>query len=200
MKLNFWNNEKVPKEAGKVLLPRSEFIKKAKGRFLAAFDAHYRTYKKPHSVSIYKTAIVFVALFALLAGASAYADTNNVAVTSPLYPLKRLNENVRLALASPEGKADIQATLVTRRADEINDLQTSEPSSTEISVLRKELQATIQASIEDEAKADPQGTKVGAFCGRLLSALQISSSVTSIEWSLYPRAMERVETKCGQYE
>lgn len=122
-----------------------------KERFLTAFDASplaTHAYERPPYISIFfKTGIGVMAALCVAVGVSAYADNANVAATSPLYPLKRLSENVQLALTPTQGKAQLQATFAVRRASEIDALQTSNPTSTLIPQLTSDLDQDISSSL-----------------------------------------------------
>jgi hypothetical protein len=152
--MNFFysKNKKLPSAAQKGLLPRKEFMAQGKGRFLAAFDASEfardkRSVRPAYLTLFFKAGIGAIALFCVAAGVSAYADTANVSPASPLYPLKRLSESVRVVLAPAPEKAQLQATFAVRRADEIAALQTSAPSSTLIPKLTTDLDQDISSSL-----------------------------------------------------
>jgi hypothetical protein len=158
MKFFISKNKKLPPAAQKGLLPREEFMTKGKERFLAVYDASDLARNAQHARPAYVTAffrvgIGVLAVLAIGVGLSAYADTANVAVTNPLYPLKRISENVRLALAPAAEKPQLQATFAVRRADEIAELQASSPSSTLIPQLTHDMEQDIDASLLASANA-----------------------------------------------
>ena len=126
MRSNFFNKEKLPNGFRKILLPRRKFLNASKGAFLAVYDIRYRHMLRPssHLPSIYRLSISLVALVAIsTAGASVYADNQNVPADSPLYPLKRLSESVQIVLASSADKPQLQAKLAARRGEEIAQLE-----------------------------------------------------------------------------
>jgi hypothetical protein len=88
---------------------------------------------------------------------SAYADTANVAADSPLYPLKRLTENVQLALTPVSSQGQLEATLATRRAHEIDDLSVRKPSSTLIGSLSLDFQSDVSSSLKDIGSGKGKG-------------------------------------------
>ncbi|HVM76894.1 MAG TPA: DUF5667 domain-containing protein [Candidatus Paceibacterota bacterium] len=136
----------------KLLHPDRDFAAEAKERYLAAFDARHGTRpeavrRAPHAWA--KVLIAAAACAAIMMSVSAYADTANVAADNPLYPLKRLSENVRLALAPQGEQAEIQVSLADRRANEIEDLSVRKPTSTIIAKLSLDLQDAVSSSLGD---------------------------------------------------
>ncbi len=136
----------------KIVYPSEQFTQKAKGRFLATFDAKHGTRPQPagHRMTAWaKAFIVIGALAAVMVSVSAYADTANVAADNPLYPFKRLSENVRLALTPKNEQAQVEASLAVRRANEIADLSTRKPTSTIIASLSSDFQNDVSSSLGD---------------------------------------------------
>ena len=147
--------KKLPRAARKGLAPRAEFLAHGKERFLAAYDASPLAMSArpagPHYATIFfKTGIGVLAALCVAAGVSAYADTTNVPVTNPLYPLKRLGESVQLALAPASEQPQLQATFAVRRASEIDALQNANPTSTLIPQLATALDEDISGSLAAE--------------------------------------------------
>ncbi len=162
----------------KWLRPRKEFVAKNKAAFLAVFDAAHpeATGKRTHGfTALAKVFVAFGALVAIFAGMSVYADTANVAADSPLYPLKRLSENVQLAIAPSGEKAQLQAIFAARRADEITALKVTNPSSTVIAGLTNDLNADVDASLSDAQSANVQDGSLHKLCDKVFSALATSS-------------------------
>ncbi len=160
MKIPIFKNRTLSRETQKELRPRKEFIERGRERFLAAFDASplaagaragaYKIGKdrRSYAALFAKIAIGIVAVLCVATGFSVYADTANVPVTSPLYPWKRLGENVQLAFAaSAEQKAQLQATFAVRRAQELQTLTATHPSSTMIPRLANDLNEDISSSL-----------------------------------------------------
>jgi hypothetical protein len=135
MKFNFWDNSKgetLPRAVRKIVSPSRTFKKKAKTRFLAAFDARHPVLQRtPQYVLVLRAFTVVVAVIAVaLGGVSVYADTTNVPADNPLYSLKRLSESVQLAFTKVEAKPELEASFAVRRADEIAELEERHPTST----------------------------------------------------------------------
>jgi len=180
------------------LSPDETFIKKTKSRFLAAFDAYYGT-RVVHGYSA--TAKVFatvLAAIAIVASASVYADTSNVAPDNSLYSFKRLSERVQLQLTPAARKPQLQATFAIRRMDEISDLQARKPSSTALSALNDDLNAAVNASVSDQASLDAQKGKSPDFCSTFFSAIGAEGSLTHDALLKHPQVIQRLEQRCGQ--
>ncbi len=196
--------------------PRKQFTEKAKERFLAAFDAHYgvrgKAEVKSRMAGWAKGFIVAGAFVAVMMSVSAYADTANVPADSPLYPLKRLSENVRLALTPTDDQAQLEATLAVRRANEIQDLATRKPSSTLIAGLSADFVNDVSSSlghVESESATSSEtvsGQHFDMGTSATLNANSDCNQVTSIvlrsaqatfELSNNPTLLKRLQDRCG---
>ena len=151
MKFFTYKTKEFPRAAQNGLAPREEFIAHGKERFLAAFDASAlasdRVERTAGMATFFKIGVVAMAAVCVAAGMSVYADTANVSATNPLYPLKRLSENVQLALTPASQKAQLQATFAVRRVKEIDALQASHPTSPLIPALTHDLDSEISSSL-----------------------------------------------------
>jgi hypothetical protein len=169
------------KSSSEFLSPRKEFTEKTKSRFLATFDAHYGTRPQERRSSSQgigawaKGFATLLSLAAIMVGVSAYADTANVAADSPLYPFKRLTENVQLALTPMSSQGQFEATLATRRAHEIDDLSVRMPSSTLIGRLSLDFQTDVSSSLKDIGS----GKKKGKNGGRNAAGTRFEASGTA---------------------
>jgi hypothetical protein len=180
----------------KLLKPRKEFTEKTKTAFLAVFDVAHPVGTAAASARatqnrfgiFAKTAIAFAAILAIFASASVYADTANVAADSPLYPLKRLDESVQLAVAPVPEKAQLQATFAARRANEIADLEARTPSSTQIASLSSDLNAALDSSLNDAQSANLSDGQLKTFCDKVLTALATGT---------HPIIVHRFAVQCG---
>lgn len=169
MKLPFIKNSKGMSEPFKKgLLPSEEFLAQGKKNFLAAFDTSEFS-RVPLDVPsrftlIFKFGIGIMAVIAVVAGASAYADTANVSADSPLYPFKRLGEAVQLAVTPASQKAQVQAGFAVRRTDEITNLQINNPSSTLIPRLTNDLDRDISSSLASASTTNLKAGALGSLC------------------------------------
>jgi hypothetical protein len=195
------NKEKLPKALQKALLPNEKFIDTGKKHFLAAFDTSplaaqsanaSENSKAPSSAFAWglKFGIGVLAVFAIVAGTSAYADTANVSAENPLYPLKRLGENVQLALTPSQEKAQVQATFAARRAAEIDELQKNHPSSKLIASLVKDLNNDVSSSLTVASNSQLRADSLATFCETFSGRLQIALA-------LHPELLARFNAKCG---
>lgn len=194
------NKEKIPGAAKAAVSPNRMFVLSAKERFLAAFDIAYHAHPSSRFVLAYKIGVVIVAVFALTAGASVYADTKNVAADSAFYPFKRLSETLELTLSSPQARPALEAALAARRAAEIDDLGLRSPSSTILAGLKSDLRADIGSSAEGAERAGLQDGQLSTVCNRLESVIQAHPSAVSVALMRHPRVAAFLENKCGQSE
>lgn len=187
MKFNLFNfnSEKLPRAVRKFFAPSREFSAKAKGRFLATFDARYPVRVYAHTISsrfvfVGKTlAGALAALMLVLGGVSVYADTKNVPADNPLYPLKRFSETVQLAVTKPSAKADLQATFAVKRAVEINDLSARHPTSTLLVGLANDFDADVSSSLGSVEQTE-QGGKEQVSQPQQFQSLAPVPSATSL--------------------
>ncbi len=151
MKFFIRKTEGLPRAAQKSLAPRKEFIEKGREQFLAAFDASAlateRMERTAGMAMFFKIGVVAMAVVCVAAGMSVYADTANVSATNPLYPLKRLSENIQLTFTPASQKPRLEATFAVRRVKEIDALRASHPTSTLIPALTDDLDSEISSSL-----------------------------------------------------
>ncbi len=184
MKFFISKYKKLPRAVEKSLLPRKEFIAQGKERFLAAFDvsslaAAHPAARQARTAMFFKLGIGAMAVFCVAVGVSVYADTANVPPTSPLYPLKRLDENIQLTLAPASEKAQLQATFAVRRANEIQTLQAANPSSTLIPKLTSDLNQEISSSLSING-ADAGSTNGNNSSGAAIEAMSSETGPLSV--------------------
>lgn len=202
MKLDFFNKnkkEELPSEVKKIFSPSREFNEQAKGRFLAAFDARYSAAPTSRFAFALKLSVgVLAVIMVLIGGASVYADTANVPADNILYPLKRLNEAVQLAVAPTQVKAQLQATFAARRVTEIADLETRKPSSTIIAKLETAADVDVNASIADSESAGLQDGSLTDLCAKLFSTIATSSPALQVKLSANAGVLLRFARRCDR--
>lgn len=195
----------------KSLEPREEFIERARAAFLAVYDRAYPEAAAAQATSmipprgrfgVWAKAFVAVgALIAVFAGASVYADTANVGVGSPLYPLKRLGENVQLAIAPPTEKAQLQATFADRRVAEIGDLaahaSSSPATAATIANLNKDFNIDVDNSLATAAQAKVQDGNLDRLCNTVFSAIATSSVALHDRAGISSGALLRFTQACA---
>jgi len=211
MKIQFPRRNLSPR-LRKTLAPGKDFADKTKARFLAEFDAHHgaNAYTPRFTMASWSVGLAFILIIiATTFGTSVYADAKNVPADSVLYPFKRLNESVVLDFASPEQKMQLEATFASRRADEIQDLQERNPSSTLLTRLSDDLGANITASAnilpeqeQEEGHGDGKDSSHGNgnfahFCAGINSAIAASSSLVQAILSGRADAVTRLEAACA---
>ena len=114
------------------LEPRKEFMQSSREAFLAEVAKRRVAPFAPQFAwrAFGMQSIRYVAVFAAVAligttGLVAYADTNNVGVTSPLYPLKRVGEQVRLTVVPTKKELELRREIAQRRASELAEIETT---------------------------------------------------------------------------
>ena len=166
--------------------PAAEFKDEAKRNFLAAFDARYPA--APAHPTWFAFAVRGFAAAAAIAaisvgGATVYADAANVPAWSPLYPFKRFDENVRLAVAPTGERAALEASFAARRVAELQALAARHSENHMVASLSDDAKAEIGASIKDTEKAGLLGEPLSFVCRQVLSTLVASSAAMESELS-----------------
>lgn len=111
--------------------PRKEFMESSREAFLAEVAkrrvAPYAPQLAWHAfgmqVARYSAVFASIALLGT-SGLVAYADNRNVSVESPLYPLKRMGEQVRLTVVSAAKEPELRKEFAHRRANELAEIET----------------------------------------------------------------------------
>lgn len=128
----------------------------AKSRILDSDKAESGRAKHP-LVWRYAT-MAIIAVLSMTSGMAVFAEKNDVSATSPLYPLKRLSEKVRLETSSPKQQLQLHEVFVQRRLKEITNLKTEEQP---VSILTQPATAPgIIASKSREAPLTPRQLRI----------------------------------------
>ncbi|PIR44402.1 hypothetical protein COV23_00015 [Candidatus Wolfebacteria bacterium CG10_big_fil_rev_8_21_14_0_10_31_9] len=155
-KLNNKRQEKAKKEYLKSIFePRKEFLNNSRPLFLNEVSKKYgASFRQPIKINatnlVFRYAIGVVAMLLFIAsGASVYANQTDVDSQSPLYPFKKLNENIQLTLAPKDKKTDLYEKFAERRVKEINSLvaKKSEKNSEEIKIRKEKLKEDFKNKI-----------------------------------------------------
>ena len=183
--------------------PSPIFKDDAKKKFMAAFETRYPSPRTAWLLPAGRMIGAAAAVLAIVAsGATVYADTANVRADSPLYPLKRLGENVQLAVAPPAAHASLEAAFAARRVAEIDDLQGRNPSSTMIAELANDASSSVDASIVAADSANLTDGSLTSLCNNLLGTLvPPSASSSTFSGKLYGDlgTLDRFTYKCEAY-
>ncbi|MEK7086962.1 MAG: DUF5667 domain-containing protein, partial [Patescibacteria group bacterium] len=136
----------------KTFKPRKEFVEKTKNVYLAAFREKFGDAHKPHSVSVFVYAFrglaTVTAVMFLLIGSSTYAYEKNVGPTNALYPLKKVQEDIRLAFTPQGQKSSFHLGLAEKRLEEAKILQTKNADSAQADRLVEEFKIEVKKSFE----------------------------------------------------
>lgn len=129
MSFNFFKKDTLPKEIRRALAPEPGRLAHRRQAFLAAYDQKFGAVAEPSfrfAFAMRMAGGAFVVLLGIVGSASVYANAENVPAESPLYSLKRLNESMRLVLASEEDRPHLELELIERRVKEIDALKEKE--------------------------------------------------------------------------
>ena len=102
---------------------RSLFISELKKRgVIAPATAHFWSVPAPFKRALSYSFASLILLSSLTGGAVVYAEKQDVAFNHPLYPMKRLGENIQVKLAPADKKPTIQDEIARKRLTEIKQL------------------------------------------------------------------------------
>lgn len=116
-----------------------------------------------------KYSVTFAIILGLSGGLVAYADGQNVPPTHPLYPLKRLGEDIALTFASSESKPYLHQQFAERRLEEIEEVS-SAASSTKKNQIVKTLDDDFKTEVDEAfVSAKKKNVKIDplSFCSSL---------------------------------
>ncbi len=182
----------------KELAPDRQFAERAKKDFLAFFDVKQSSRPAGAVFLSEKEGVAglgarvryawwgtgaVVAALGLVAATSAFADVANVAPSNPLYPLKRLAENVQLTFAGTAQKPVLELAFAARRAQEIDAIAAQpDPAAHKalIKSLKDDFNNEVSSSLAAAAHARGNGDSLAGFCGSL-AAIATSSTGTASE-------------------
>lgn len=143
-----------------ILLPKKEFLSRAKKLFLAEFERECgKMILRPKFKAVTGILAAIFIFFGIAGGLIAYADTANVNVSHPLYGLKRYGESFRVALAKKTDKPVLHAELAKRRLNEIKSLEATGKTSKKINQtksLKKEMRESFKNSLETDSEETAQ--------------------------------------------
>jgi len=167
------SDAKIKKIIRAELNPKPEFVEKNRSVFVSALIT-----KIPETIWPTRTWPIFVrglvagiALMALVGGASAFADTQDVQPNNILYPLKRSFEQISMMMATGPAQAPLYAKLAERRLNEIKTIKARDPKSGAIAGLATELRNDFKKSLD--ADGDSDVTESGPEDNAVLSAAPI---------------------------
>lgn len=138
--------------------PRKEFLERSRGVFLDEVAKRRVAPLAPQIRwrSIGVKSLQYMVVFAIVAlvgtsGLVAFADSQNVEATHPLYQFKRIGEQVRLTIAPKQSKHLLHEEFAKRRAEEVRQITAIVQTETDGARDRHEQQI---AKIQHEFKKD----------------------------------------------
>jgi hypothetical protein len=164
--------QKVKKLLRKKFLPDAAFMEVAKADFLSRISGTTKGIAVPAKKGfgwVLKYSVTFAIILGFGGGLVAYADGQNVPPTHPLYPLKRLGEDITLTFASSGSKPYLHREFAERRLEEIEEVS-SAASSTGKSQIVKTLDNDFKTEVNEAfASAKKKNVKIDAmsFCSSL---------------------------------
>jgi len=130
--------------------PSSEFVDRARAQFLTEFRNIFVTRRPltPIRTAYFASGFAAGMALAILVSASAvYADKQDVAPSSMLYPLKRAHESFVLAFSEDRERPILYLNFAGRRLNELEEIKRLNPQSSIIKRLRAELAQAVNNSL-----------------------------------------------------
>lgn len=119
--LKMWRAKRLLK---KKFSPDREFLVKARADFLSRLAGSSRAAvrtRRGFSVVV-RYSLTFAIIIGLNGGLVAFASGQNVPPTHPLYPFKRLGEDIAITFASPQSRPYLHKQFAERRLQEIKEV------------------------------------------------------------------------------
>lgn len=154
-KFDSWKARKLLR---KRFSPDPEFLARARGDFLSrlAGSSGVAAAAKRGFGVVLKYTLTFVIILGLNGGLVAFADGQNVPPTHPLYPFKRLGEDIALTFASPQSKPYLHKQFAERRLEEIKEVSaaSSTAASQIVDTLDSDFKTEVNKAFESAEKND----------------------------------------------
>lgn len=110
----------------RALKPDQVFLDSAREKFLLSLVERYGIQMETTSLSSsmrWRYAVIITLIVCSMGGLGVFADTTNVAPDHPLYEFKRISEQVRLHLSTPDHQVALHQVFATRRLEEIKAIE-----------------------------------------------------------------------------
>ncbi len=153
---------------------RRDFRLRARADFLRAFSERHIAVPVSSPVAggarimVRYATLVVAFMFALNGGAVVLADSQNVAPNHPLYPYKRLGENIQLSVAPAASRPALRSKFAERRLEEIKEVAEGKTEGNEVEVLNSDFKNEINAALAsaDTTRGISTSTRM-SLCGSL---------------------------------
>jgi hypothetical protein len=215
---NYIQDQKLKRSMQREFSPSRKSQNKARLSFMHIVREELGLSSKTSSIAWGRYSMAAIALFLLLNGGMAvYADTQDVAPNHVLYSFKRLSEEVQLATAAPDTKAELEVKFAERRAKELKILMKSddETATSTVSVnatttlrvrnpeikkkLRENLERNIQ-SLEESIKKVPAAqlkTKTDIIC-KNINSFESDVSIVFNDASSSAKVLSNISKICAK--
>lgn len=193
--------------------PRKDFLEHSREVFLSEVAkrrvAPYAPRFAWHTFGVralrYSVALSVIALIGT-SGLVAYADTTNVGVESPLYPLKRVGEQVRLTVAPANREPELHKELAQRRASEFAEIESKKrpDDDGDVKTLRaledkeNKLRAEFRKSIEEIEEYSTKESNVAPIVAEGAGLCQAAQMVERNNGNGKSEAYKKFEDRCKE--
>ena len=137
--------------------PNQAFLKSARLRFITMAQQNSSVnVRVRHSYSFRYASVMVMVILAMTSGMAVFADVNDVPVTHSLYQFKRLSENVRLEVSSPDKKIALHQVIIQRRVKELQELNRPEEmvQATELIESAKLMETSTEINLKETIVLD----------------------------------------------
>ncbi len=176
----------------------------AKSRILDSDKAESRragvTVRAKHPRSWKYATIAIVAVLSMTSGMAVFADASNVPVTHPLYSLKRLSEQIRLGLSTPEQQVELHQIFAQRRLEEASELETNHDdrpitpeSQTRINGLDNDFQKETEHGLDKTQDPQVHAAARAKFCQDILDIIQQDAPTNPLPSPM----VDHIKTRCA---
>ena len=170
----------------------------AKARFLSLLGpepARSRSFAGRFELRPRLAIATLILFFSVSGGAAALADVSDVGPEHPLYPLKRVSEEVRVFLATARSQPELHKALAERRLKELQRVQSARLTIRKIKKLEQDLARRVDAVLQSAARAKREGRtdEYRELC-RSVAAIVVKRHQVLGGWNGY---REKLQGQCG---
>ncbi len=155
--------------------PDEAFLRSSREQFLNSIEPRgglARTSINNHAAYWRYALITLLILISTTVGLTTFADQANVPANHPLYQLKRLSEQIRLDLSTPQKQIVLHQEFADRRLKEIKEVKAGVAKNTSLeNKLTKDFQHEAESTIDQAEHQNIKQDKQKALCQHILDSV-----------------------------
>jgi len=182
------NERKCKKNFRCFCAPKKEFLEKTFFLFLAELknkgivaDAE-RSHFEFSGLFKWQSVSLAILVLVLISGSSIIlADSQNVSISHPLYGLKRISENIRLATSPKNNRIVISNQLAQRRMQEMQDINSRNLPKVKLTSVNNDFDQEINISVSELHNIQiQQGAQLKKLCAEVQTIIQNHQKIEAL--------------------